>query len=295
MVERLKEAIEKARAQRARNALQAAAVAAPAQGGPEPGGPRQGGPRQGGPVPDGPVPGFDWSGLTPLTVAAEKLQRRRIITLDRTDPAHAAFDVLRSRILKAFQDNGWSRLAITSPTKGCGKTFVSANLALSFARQPDIRTLLVDMDLRAPNVANTLGQRDRQAIRDFLTGTTPPETYLRRLGDNLAVALNTERVRDAAEMILERRTASVLSQTIARLAPDMVIYDLPPMLVTDDAFAFLPQVDAVLLVAAAGETRASQIEACEQLLQGNSAFLGVLLNKVEDHAEDSYGYGYDYG
>lgn len=304
MVERLKEAIEKARAQRAQAALQAATAGQ--QTGQQTAGQQTGqqtGQPQGGaeaarpgiqPAAETAVRGFDWSLLAPMTVASDRLARRRVITLDRSDPAHAAFDVLRSRILKAFQDNGWSRLAITSPTKGCGKTFVSANLALSFARQPDIRTLLVDMDLRAPNVANTLGQRERQAIRDFLTGTTPPETYLRRLGDNLAVALNTERVRDAAEMILERRTASVLSQTVARLAPDMVIYDLPPMLVTDDAFAFLPQVDAVLLVVAAGETRASQIEACEQLLQGNTAFLGVLLNKVEDHAEDSYGYGYDY-
>jgi len=282
MVERLKDAIERARQQRAR--LQGETGPAPRPGGglaPATGGPRP--------------PGLPWATLEALSLTPRRLQRNRVITLDRSDPAHVAFDVLRSRILKAFQDNGWSRLAITSPTKGCGKTFVSVNLALSLARQPDLRTLLVDLDLRAPQVAATLGLGERRAIRDFLTGSTAPESYIRRLGDNLAVALNTERVRNAAELLLERKTASILTETIGKLAPDIVIYDLPPMLVSDDAFAFLPHVDAVLLVAAAGETRAAQIDACEQLFQGNAAFLGVLLNKVEDTgSEDSYDYGYHY-
>jgi Mrp family chromosome partitioning ATPase len=294
MVERLKEAIEKARAQRAQLAGTQAGVQPPA-------GSTGSNEAAAGPAPvpgrrdDGAQRGIDWSGLEAVTLATGRLQRSRVVTLDRSDPAHTAFDVLRSRILKAFHDNGWTRLAITSPSKGCGKTFVSTNLALSFARQPDLRTLLVDMDLRAPQIAPTLGLRERRSIRDFLTGATPPESHLRRLGDNLALALNTERVRDAAELILERRTAGILSQTIAALAPDMVIYDLPPMLVNDDAFAFLPHVDAVLLAAAAGETRARQIEACEQLLEGHAAFLGVLLNKVEEGGEDTYGYGYGYG
>lgn len=278
MVERLKEAIEKARSQRAEVLGRAPAMPVADAGIPG--------------VPAGAPGAIDWAALAPLSLAPGRLQRNRVITLDRSDPAHTTFDVLRSRILKAFQNHGWTRLAITSPSKGCGKTFVAVNLALSFARQPDLKTLLIDMDLRAPSVALTLGQKERMAIRDLLTGATEAETHLRRLGDNLAVALNTERVRNAAELILERRTASVLSQTIAWLAPDLVIYDLPPMLANDDAFAFLPQVDAVLLIAEAGETRGGQIEACERLIEGNAAFLGVVLNKVERRGEDAYGYDY---
>lgn len=275
MVERLKEAIEKARAQRAQ--LLAGGPAAPASAPPRPEG------------------ASAWTALQPIELSPGRLQRNRIITLDRSDPAHTTFDVLRSRILKAFQDRGWKRLAITSPTKGCGKTFVAVNLALSFARQPDLKTLLVDMDLRAPSVARALGLEMRSSMRDFLTGSLAPEAHLRRLGDNLALALGGARVGNAAELILEKRTATILAQTIDRMSPDIVIYDLPPMLVNDDAFAFLPQVDAVLLVAAAGETRAGQIAACERLFQDGTAFLGVVLNKVEERPDDAYAYGYGYG
>jgi capsular exopolysaccharide synthesis family protein len=294
VVERLKDAIEKASRER-RRALAASPAPAPASG--EASAPA--------PVPapaPAPVPETlpetappSWAAIEAVTLVPRRLQRSRVITLDRTDPAHVGFDVLRSRLLKVFRDNGWKRLAITSPTKGCGKTFVAVNLALSLARQPDLRTLLIDMDLRLPQVAATLGLRDRRALADFLSGRLAPDKHLCRLGDNLALALNTERVRDAAELILDRRTVERLSAAIAALAPDIVIHDLPPMLVNDDAFAFLPQVDAVLLVAAAGQTRADQIDAAEKLIQGNAAFLGVVLNKVADGSDDPYGYGYGYG
>lgn len=292
MVERLKEAIEKASRER-QQAVAEAPGSQPGGAAPAPGAPGAG---------PGAVPsaGGDaardalWAALEPVAPPPRRLLRNRVIAADRTDPAHVAFDVLRSRLIKAFRDNGWSRLAITSPTKGCGKTFVSVNLALSLARQPDLRTLLLDMDLRAPAVAQTLGLRGRWPLQEFLTGALPAERYLRRIGDTLALGMNSERVRDAAELILERRTPAILAETVRRLAPDMVIHDLPPMLVNDDAFAFLPNVDAVLLVAGAGETRADQIDACEKLFEGNVAFLGVLLNKVTDSSEDGYGYGYGY-
>jgi len=134
----------------------------------------------------------------------------------------------------------------------------------------------------------------QQEIERYLSGAVPDTAYLRRVGETLAVALNTRRVHDAAEMILDHRMVAVLAGTLRLFAPDIAIYDLPPMLANDDAFAFLPNVDAVLLVAAAGETRAEQLEACEKLLQGNTAFLGVVLNKVEDGADEVYGYGYGY-
>ena len=74
--------------------------------------------------------------------------------------------------------------------------------------------------------------------------------------------------------------------------PDAVIYDLPPMLVNDDTFGFLPHVDCVLLVAAAGQTNVAEIEECERLLGETTNFLGVLLNKCAAKTSDAYQYSY---
>ncbi len=233
-----------------------------------------------------------WQRLEEVVPSEPRLRRERIVTHTKSDLAHVSFDHLRTRILKTLSSNGWTRVGITSPTKGCGKTFVAANLALTLARQPDLRTILMDMDLKAPSLADRLGLRDQRRLAWLLTQDAELEAHMLRIGQNLALGINTERVRNSAELLMERRTSDVLASMIARLRPDVVVYDLPPMLQTDDTIAFLPNLDCVLVVAAAGQTRPDQIDACEQLLEGNSHFLGVLLNKSPAPSEDTYGYGY---
>ena len=277
MVERLKHAIEKARAQR-----RSEPEPAPSQVERGPGEVRQARPTQEAQL---------WASLREVTLRQPHMSERRIVSHDKSDPAHIAFDLLRTRMLKAFRDNGWNRLAITSPRKGCGKTLVAANLALSFARQPDLKTLLVDMDLKAPQLSRVFGVENAAPLAWFLTGQSPIEVALRRYGDNLAIGMNSERVRDSSELIHDDMTSKVLAGAVARLKPDIAIFDMPPVLVSDDVIAFLSHVDCVLLVAAAGETPPKEIEDCERMFAGHTNFLGVILNKAEN---SNLGQGYEY-
>ena len=279
MVERLKHAIEKARAQRETDAFPAARPLPAAEAPPSAAAPalQEGATRRGRPTPEDQL----WASLKEVRLRQPLVANRRIVTHDKSDPAHIAFDVLRTRMIKAFRDNGWTRVAITSPRKGCGKTFVAANLALSFARQPDLRTLLLDMDLKSPELTRTFAPEGAQPISWFLSGRSPLESAIVRYGENLAIALNGERVRDSAELIHDEKTGKVLAAMMTRMKPNVVICDLPPMLVSDDSMAFLPNVDCVILVAAAGQTTAKEIEDCERMFAGHTNFLGVILNKAE--------------
>jgi hypothetical protein len=63
------------------------------------------------------------------------------------------------------------------------------------------------------------------------------------------------------------------------------------MLATDDVIAFLPNIDAMLLVAAAGTTIMKDIDDCERELSERTNVMGVVLNKC-DYVPDNYGYGY---
>lgn len=301
MVEALKQAVQKARAMRAQagaaHPQAAAPVAAPApapvsfdqpvEQAPHP----QTGPAAAAP---GPEPDLDaaWQGLEQIRLSASHLEKRRLIAHARTDPAHAAFDVLRTKLLGVFAKKGWTRLGITSPTKGCGKTFTSANLALSLSRQADCRTLLVDMDLRSPGLAKALGVAEAMPLAWMLNGEADPQDFLLRQGNNLALALNSEKVRDAAETVQAGSTARVLAETQDLLKPDVVIYDLPPMLVCDDVMGFLPQLDCVLLIVGGGTTKAADVTECERLLADQTPILGVLLNNAEGVGSKQYGYGY---
>ncbi len=98
-----------------------------------------------------------WAALRRIPVDAALLERNLVITASRTDPAHASFDVMRTRLVQAMAEKGWRRVAITSPTKGCGKSFTAVNLAITLSRYENSRTILMDMDLRHPALARYLG------------------------------------------------------------------------------------------------------------------------------------------
>lgn len=74
-----------------------------------------------------------------------------------------------------------------------------------------------------------------------------------------------------------------------KLAPDVVIFDLPPMLANDDVAAFLPNVDCAILVVAAEQTTRAEVDLCERELSQKTNLLGVVLNKCR-YAPEKYGY-----
>lgn len=236
-----------------------------------------------------------WEGLEEINLDPGHLEKSRVVSHAKSEPAYLAFDVLRTRLLRAFSKHGWSRLGITSPNKSSGKTFVATNLALSLTRAQNQKVVLMDMDLRLPNVAKTLGVTQPEPARWFLAGDVPAEEYLRRVGPNLALGLNDKRVRDSAELILDPCTGQALAQMREVLTPDVEIYDLPPILACDDVMGFLPHVDCVLLVIGGGATRADEVAECERILSDQTHLLGVLLNKAEDPDPSQYGYGYGQG
>ncbi len=236
-----------------------------------------------------------WAALPELEIDPLRLEAERIVTRQKSDAAHIAFDMLRTRLSKLALEQGWRRIGITSPSKGCGKTVISGNLGFSFARHPETRAILVDLDLRSPRLSATLGPREERPISRLLMGEVQAAGHLKRLAPRFAVALNSQRVRDSAELIQHQATAEAMQRMIATFDPHIVIYDMPPMLVGDDTIAFLRCLDAVILVIAAGETKPYEVEECEALITEETNFLGVLLNKVERGSGSDYYYGYGYG
>jgi len=205
------------------------------------------------------------------------------------DEAHTAFDIMRTRVLQALHQNHWTSIAITSPTAGCGKTAVGLNLAFSMANRRDCRTVLVDLDLRRPRVGAALGTRNPSAVVDFLKGHKSLEETFFRYGDNLAIACNSQPERLAAELLQSPDTARALQSVKEKLAPDAMLFDLPPMLANDDVIAFLPNVDCAILVVEAEVSTAAEIDLCERELSQKTNVLGVVLNKCR-FTPDKYGY-----
>lgn len=230
-----------------------------------------------------------WTELPSISVDMSHLAQQRIVTADRADKAHVAFDLLRTKLLKLMRQNDWQSVAITSPTPGCGKTVVGLNLAFSFANLRDCRTVLVDLDLRKSKMSKILGTHKPYAIAQFLRGESSLEESFLRYGENLAVGLNSRPVTDAAELLQDPSIGPRLADLKSKLKPSVMIFDLPPMLVNDDVIAFLPNVDCVLLVAAAEASTFNEVDACERSLTQETNFVGVVLNKCR-YDPEKYGY-----
>lgn len=280
MVERLQHAIAKARAEREKRTPGAATQTAETTQAAAP-------PT---PAPRTTSQAEPWSALTPLEISARTLDRNRIVSLEGNHPARAAFDILRTRLLRLLKDNNWSRIAITSPSKGAGKTFTSLNLALSLARNPDNRVMLVDLDLRAPGLAKLINWREPKHIERFLSGGIRAEEHFVRFGENLMIGLNTQRVRDSADLIHSEAARINLDETIQRFQPTVVLYDLPPLKAADDAIGVLNFVDGALLLAVSGRTHAREIAEAERLILEHTHLIGVVLNQADDTDTDQYKY-----
>ena len=243
------------------------------------------------PVPSSVESGLNWLGagsvlsqIRAVPLNAARLESRRIISYDVADQRSKSFDVLRTQVLQEMDRKHWQVLAVTSPTAGCGKTLTAINLALSIARQPERAALLVDMDLRKPQVSRRLGISAEDGLVGVLEGQSSlPGAMIRaQVGRHEVLVLPAETTpADSSECMTSRAMREVLATLKRDFRPWTVILDLPPMLLGDDVLAVLPLVDCALLVTAVGTTTTAEVEECNRYLQSTSV-VRVVVNKVPD-------------
>jgi Mrp family chromosome partitioning ATPase len=218
------------------------------------------------------------------------MARNHVVTFTG-GPESVHFDVMRTRLLQMMRANGWRRIAITSPGPACGKSTLSLNLAFSLGRQPNLRTLLLEMDLRRPSLARMLGLRNQNHFARVLEGIEQLPDNAVRFGDNLAIATQSSSARRPAELLHSPTAAAALDAIEAEYDPSVIICDLPPLFASDDAMAVMGHMDAAIILAAAESTTIKEIDRCEREIAAQTNVIGVILNKCRYMEKD---YGYDY-
>lgn len=234
------------------------------------------------PVENLPAPiGQPWDRLPRLQTLQPAPKGRSIPLLGalRKDPASKVFEVLRSRLLHTLRAKGWSRVAVVSPTAGCGTTFTALNLAQSLACIPDTRVVLLDMNTIRPGVAPALGTDQTADQGGFLSETRRVEDYLQKVSDNLAVGLAGAADTPVADLLHAASAKNALERATNLLEPDVVLFDLPAVTESSAFMACLAHVDGVLVISDGTKTTAAQIARIENQMQGQAALLGVVLNK----------------
>lgn len=290
-MERIKEALERARSDR-RSALGATTeLSGPSSHG-EANGTRQGS----APVLD---PGSATSstgraGAPVRPLDPERLRTQRIINGDDDDPILRTFRLLRTHVLRQLRANQWQTLGVTSPTDGNGKTLTAINLCISLAREVNQAVLLVDLDLLRPSVGRVLYGEQLPGIGAYLDGDKEIAELLINPGiERLLVLPGDRSYASSSEMLTAPRMRSLVETLKAEHPRRIVVFDLPPILAGDDVMAFSPQLDALLLVVEEGCTETDELRSAYELVHEHP-ILGTVLNKSRDRAA-SHGYSGYYG
>lgn len=223
-----------------------------------------------------------WSALRPARLPHQDGEKRKIPrkAMATRRIATRAFEQLRTQLLQAVRAEGLSRIAVVAPRAGCGATFVAANLALGLSKIPACRVVLLDLNLRAPGLAQEFGIRPDAGIAGYLTGEVFALDHLLRHSQNLALGLTDRPCTNSSETLQSPDLAATLDETEGVLEPDLMLFDLPPMLDYDDLSALLPDIDGVLLVADGTRTQARHIAECERVLANRTKLLGIVLNRA---------------
>ena len=224
---------------------------------------------------------FEYTVTRRVDVPDKTLWENRLISQNRTDPRSTPFQMLRTRTLQQMRKKSWTTLAITAPTPGAGKSLVSANLAASIASEGNQSVLLVDMDLRKPSIHGYFGLDPEYGIHDYLDGSTEVEKIFINPGiERLVVLPGRKGVINSSEQISTPFVQNFVAELRNRYQQRLVIFDLPPVLVSDDVMVFLPYVDCSLLVVESGKNTQKEVENSLAVI-GNNPLLGTVLNKSE--------------
>jgi capsular exopolysaccharide synthesis family protein len=201
-----------------------------------------------------------------------------------------AYRMLRTRVLQSMRENNWTSLAVTGPASGCGKTLTSINLAISLAMDVSHTVLLVDVDLRKPSVHEYFDYHPEFGLEDYLLRDVPIQQILFSPGiERLVILPGREVIQNSSEMLRSPKMVALVAELKHRYPDRLIVFDLPPILAADDALAFAPYTDAMLVVAEAGSTSREDLQKALEVLKGVPV-LGTVLNK--SHAARGHGYYY---
>jgi capsular exopolysaccharide synthesis family protein len=205
-----------------------------------------------------------------------------------------AYRSLRTSIQFLSLDRSIKSIQFTSPGASEGKTTTLANVAVAIA-QAGQRVVVVCCDLRRPRLHEFFNMSNQVGFTSVLLGDATLREALQPVPglEGLQILASGQIPPNPSELLSSARTAELLS-TLADYA-DIVLIDSPPVLPVTDAVVLAGQVDATVLVAAAGRSTQSHVSrALEVLGRVEAPIAGLVLNRASESVSFSY-YRYAYG
>ena len=224
-------------------------------------------------------------------VPPEILEEKKVIATSSIYAREAEeYKLLKAQVMKKAREKQWQTIMITSVGKGEGKTLTAINLALTIAMEMHQTSLLVEADLKEPDMQRYFGLKGQAGLSDHLLGGAALPDCLLTIGiDRFVMLLGGKSITNSAEILGSPKMQSLVAELRSHYPDRYVIFDLPPLLECADPLIFAEYADAILLVVEAGKTTTTDVKKAVDLLEGKN-ILGWVLNKVTTNDKHYYRY-----
>ncbi len=220
---------------------------------------------------------------------AQLREAERILPPGAGGPHAAPYKMLRTQVITRLEKLGAHTLAILSPLAGAGKTLTAINLAIAIAAERDRTAILVDFDLRNPSVHRRFGFEPEAGVEDCLRSNRPVREVLVGVAgyERMLLLPARQRIESSSELLAEGRILQVIATLQQLYANSILIFDLPPVLQSDDALLFSRYVQSGLMVVHEGQTRREDLTRSIELLH-QLPLVGTVLNASRDSHDTVY-------
>jgi len=225
--------------------------------------------------------GISYTQTKIIATTEETLVSKQVIASQYSNPQSGVFRMLRTQVLHKMRENNWQTIAITSPTAGEGKSLIASNLALAMAMESNQTVLLVDLDLRNPRISDYYSLGAKVGLKDYLEGDIELTDVLINPGvQGLVILPGKDRAENSAELLSGAKMMNLAENLKSKYDSRMIIFDMPPILQTDDVLLASKYIDCTLLVVEDGKNKESELVKAVQLLDSRK-LIGSVLNKSE--------------
>jgi capsular exopolysaccharide synthesis family protein len=202
-----------------------------------------------------------------------------------------SIDSLRTNLVLSNMLGSQSVLAVTSATSGEGKTSVSTALASSIAAATKKPTVIIDADLRSPDVADVFGTPPKPGLSELLMSKCPLRDAIHRVGETNTYVLPAGLAKANPHHIVH---SNLIEQLLNRLKQEFetIVIDTPPILGASESLVFAKAADTVIFCSLRDVSRARQVHvAVERLEHAGAKVAGAVLGGMPvSHYAYSYGY-----
>ncbi len=233
------------------------------------------------------VLGVPLVGIVPHIFSIDAQEKARIMADEHDQHAVEAFRSIHSTLKLNEESRNAKVMLSTSTIPSEGKTFVSTNMAITFSIHGE-RTVVVDADLRMPNVARGLDIDGSNGVIQYLSNEMALDDVIQKdYLPNLDVLPSGGSTKSPTQLLGSERFTNLVHEL--RLRYDRVIIDTPPIATVSDAMNILPLVDGVILVIRFNMVkRKTAAVNIRRLRESNVPIMGAVLNNLNTQVAGYY-------